>query len=67
MFRLFPRDEKFFVMLEQAAALMASVLNTVGAFTTTKVAATIGKGIVDPSVMTQALLTGASEKLSAIR
>lgn len=41
------------------AALGAGVLNTVGALVTTRVAKTIGKGIVDPSLMDQELLLAA--------
>jgi len=37
----------------RSAILMAAVLNFVGAMISTKVAATIGKGIVDPSNVTQ--------------
>src|SRR6266568_1126659 len=37
----------------RAAIIMAAVLNFVGAMISTKVAATIGKGIVDPSSITQ--------------
>jgi inorganic phosphate transporter, PiT family len=51
------------VLPPAVAIAMAAVLNFVGAFTGTAVATTIGKGIVDPSVVTQivvlAALTGA--------
>lgn len=39
------------VLSPHQAVLMATVLNTLGAFSGTAVAATIGKGIVDPSVI----------------
>lgn len=39
------------VLSPQRAVLMATVLNTLGAFSGTAVAATIGKGIVDPSII----------------
>ena len=41
------------VMTPLAAVLMAGVMNTVGALAGTAVAKTIGKGIIDPSLMTQ--------------
>ncbi|MCL5257412.1 MAG: inorganic phosphate transporter [Chloroflexi bacterium] len=51
------------VLPPAAAILMAAALNFLGAFTGTAVAATIGKGIVDPKAVTQivvlAALTGA--------
>lgn len=51
------------VLSPGAAILMAAALNFVGAFTGTAVAATIGRGIVDPTAVTQvvvlAALTGA--------
>src|SRR5512147_56311 len=40
----------------RSAIAMAAVLNFVGAIVSTKVAATIGKGIVDPSHTTQMVI-----------
>ena len=39
------------VLSPQRAVIMATVLNTAGAFSGTAVAATIGKGIVDPTII----------------
>lgn len=41
------------------ANLLAAVLNMAGAFITTRVAKTIGKGIIDPSLMSKELLIAA--------
>ncbi len=41
------------------AILLAAVLNIVGAFITTAVARTIGKGIVDPQLVSQAMILAA--------
>ncbi len=47
------------VMTPRSAIVMAVVLNTVGAMSGTAVAATVGKGIVDPSAMTLPAITAA--------
>ena len=47
------------VMTPRAAIVMAVVLNTVGAMAGTAVAATVGKGIVEPSAMTLPAITAA--------
>ena len=47
------------VMTPRAAIVMAVVLNTVGAMAGTAVAATVGKGIVEPSAMTLPSITAA--------
>jgi PiT family inorganic phosphate transporter len=52
------------VLKARTAVLMAAVLNTAGAFLGTAVAQTIGKGIIDPSLVTQQLVLAAL--LSAI-
>jgi PiT family inorganic phosphate transporter len=45
------------VMSARVAVLMAVVLNTIGAMAGTAVAATVGKGIVEPSAMTLPAIT----------
>jgi PiT family inorganic phosphate transporter len=47
------------VMSPRAAILMAVVMNTVGAMSGTAVAATVGKGIVDPAALTLPSITSA--------
>lgn len=47
------------VMSPRAAILMAVVMNTAGALSGTAVAATVGKGIVDPSALTLPSITSA--------
>lgn len=47
------------VMTPLQAVTLAAVLNVAGAFATTAVARTIGKGIVDPGMITQAAVLGA--------
>lgn len=47
------------VMSPRTAIPMAVVLNTIGAMSGTAVAATVGKGIVDPSALTLASITAA--------
>lgn len=47
------------VMSPRAAILMAVVMNTVGATSGTAVAATVGKGIVDPAALTLPSITSA--------
>src|SRR6185295_10358796 len=41
------------------AVLMAATMNVIGALSGTKVASTVGKGIVDPAVATQTLVAAA--------
>jgi inorganic phosphate transporter, PiT family len=47
------------VLRPRTAVLMAAVLNVVGAFMGTAVASTIGKDILDPSAVTQAIVLSA--------
>lgn len=47
------------VMSPRLAILMAVVMNTIGAMSGTAVAATVGKGIVDPSALTLPSITAA--------
>ncbi len=47
------------VMRPQYAVIMAAILNTVGAFSGTAVALSIGKGIVDPAVINLYTVAGA--------
>ena len=47
------------VMRPRTAVLMAAVLNLAGAFMGTAVAATIGKGLIDPTSVTQTLVLAA--------
>lgn len=47
------------VLSPKTAILMAVVMNTLGAMSGTAVAATVGKGIVDPSALTLASITAA--------
>ncbi len=47
------------VLSPMAAVLMAGVLNVAGAFMSTAVAKTIGKGIVDPSAVTEIVVVSA--------
>jgi len=47
------------VMSPKTAILMAVVMNTLGAMSGTAVAATVGKGIVDPSALTLASISAA--------
>ncbi|HLG93893.1 MAG TPA: inorganic phosphate transporter, partial [candidate division Zixibacteria bacterium] len=51
------------VLTPRVAIVMAAILNFVGALTGTAVAATVGKGLVDPQAMSQ--LAIASALLSA--
>ena len=46
------------VLSPLAAVLMAGVLNLVGALSGTAVAVTLGKGIIDPSVVDMAVIIG---------
>lgn len=47
------------VLTPRLAIIMAAVMNLAGAMWSTKVAATIGKGIIDPSMATSALVIAA--------
>ena len=47
------------VLAPRTALMLAATLNFVGAFTSTAVAKTIGKGIVDPSLVTNAIVASA--------
>ena len=47
------------VLRPLAAVLLAAVLNVAGAFMSTEVAKMIGKGIVDPEAITQAVIAAA--------
>lgn len=47
------------VLSPASAVLLAAVMNVIGAFLTTAVAKTIGKGIVDPGVVTEIVVAAA--------